>query len=55
VVEQVEIVDSAEEQLRRARAQRAIDAMHAFGAHMKSVATPEELDELEIALDRKAS
>jgi PHD/YefM family antitoxin component YafN of YafNO toxin-antitoxin module len=43
------------ESTREARAERAIEAMNAFGKHMQSVTTPEELDELEKALDLKAS
>ena len=43
------------ESTHEARTERAIQALHAFRGHMQSVATPEELDELEKALDRKAS
>jgi PHD/YefM family antitoxin component YafN of YafNO toxin-antitoxin module len=43
------------ESTREARVERAIQAMDALGEYMQSVATPEELDELEKALDRKAS
>ena len=41
--------------VRRARAKRAIEALEAMGRHIQSVATPAEIDELEKALDRKAS
>ena len=50
------IVSPAEyESTREARAERAIRAMDRLGEYMQTVATPEELDELEKALDRKAS
>jgi PHD/YefM family antitoxin component YafN of YafNO toxin-antitoxin module len=49
------LVSMAEyESTREARAERAIQAMHAFGEHMRSVATPEELDELEKELHARA-
>ncbi|HEY1744882.1 MAG TPA: hypothetical protein VGG18_17060 [Granulicella sp.] len=43
------------ESTREARSERAIQSLHAFREHMQSVATPEELDELEKALNSKAS
>jgi PHD/YefM family antitoxin component YafN of YafNO toxin-antitoxin module len=50
------IVSPAEyESIRGVRAERAIQAMMALREHMQAVATPEELEELETALDRKAS
>ena len=50
------IVSLAEyESTREARAERAIRAMDRLGEYMQTVATSEELDELEKALDRKAS
>ena len=42
------------EVVRRARAEDAIAAMRALGAQIRAIATPEEIDELERALDRKA-
>ena len=42
------------ESTREARAERAIRAMNRLGDYLHSVATPEELKELERALDRKA-
>lgn len=42
------------ESTREARAERAIRAMHRLGDYLHTVATPEELKELERALDRKA-
>jgi len=41
--------------VRQLKAKRAIEALESFGRHMQSVATPAEIDELEKALDRKAS
>ncbi|MEO7029029.1 MAG: hypothetical protein ABI147_06465 [Acidobacteriaceae bacterium] len=50
------IISPAEyESTHEARGERAIRALNAFGEYMESVATPEELEELEKALDRKAS
>ena len=42
------------ESARKAKVDRAIQAMHAFGEHMQSVTTPEELDELEKELHARA-
>jgi PHD/YefM family antitoxin component YafN of YafNO toxin-antitoxin module len=50
------IVSIAEyESTREAKAERAIAAMWAFREQMQASATTEELEELERALDRKAS
>jgi PHD/YefM family antitoxin component YafN of YafNO toxin-antitoxin module len=50
------LVSPAEyETIREARAERAIRAMMALREHMQTVATSEELEELERELDRKAS
>lgn len=46
---------AAYESTREARAERAIRAMDRLGEYAQTVATPEELDALEKALDRKAS
>lgn len=43
------------ETTREARAQRALDSLHAFQAHMASSATPEELEELVKELDTNNS
>jgi len=49
------IVSIAEyESTHEAKAERAIAAMRAFGEHMRSVATREELDELEKELHARA-
>jgi hypothetical protein len=40
--------------IRRKKAEDAIAAMRALGEQLQRVATPEEIDELERALDRKA-
>jgi PHD/YefM family antitoxin component YafN of YafNO toxin-antitoxin module len=42
------------EAARKAKAERAIQAMDAFGQHMRSVTTPEELDALEKELHARA-
>lgn len=54
--ETVAVLTSPEqyETTREAKAERAIKAMWELREHMQSVATPEELLELEKALDRKA-
>ena len=41
------------ESTREARAEKAIAAMEAFQRHMQQLGTPEELENLEKALDRK--
>jgi prevent-host-death family protein len=42
------------ETTREAKAERAIEAMHDLGKHMRSVASPEELDDLEKELHARA-
>ena len=42
------------EVVRRARAEDAIAAMREMGERIQAIAIPEEIDELERALDRKA-
>ena len=42
------------ESTHEAQTEKAIQAMHRLGDYLHSVATPEELRELEKALDRKA-
>ncbi len=44
----------AYESTREARAEKAIRAMNRLGEYLHTVATPEELRDLEKALDRKA-
>jgi hypothetical protein len=48
------LISKAEyESTREARVRRAIAAMDAFGEHMRSVTTPEELDAIEKELHQR--